>query len=113
MGFQLRQSRSLKTEAYSAYALAAFGIDSALLKRRLPRRRVRLGGARTPCTKEVTLPILADDIVRDFTAASSASALCAAASPRGSISKSSTEWAERRSSAAKSAQKLAGGDLNV
>ena len=52
-------------EAYSAYALAAFGIDSAMLKEGC-RAGEFVSAGTNAMYKEVTLPILADDVVRDF-----------------------------------------------
>ena len=54
-----------ENEAYSAYALAAFGIDSALLKEGC-RAGEFVSAGTNAMYKEVTLPILADDVVRDF-----------------------------------------------
>ena len=54
-----------ENEAYSAYALAAFGIDSALLKEGF-RAGEFVSAGTNAMYKEVTLPILADDVVRDF-----------------------------------------------
>lgn len=54
-----------ENEAYNAYALAAFGIDSALLKEGY-RAGEFVSAGTNAMYKEVTLPILADDVVRDF-----------------------------------------------
>lgn len=54
-----------ENEAYSAYALAAFGIDSAMLKEGC-RAGEFVSAGTNAMYKEVTLPILADDVVRDF-----------------------------------------------
>ena len=54
-----------ENEAYSAYALAAFGIDFALLKEGC-RAGEFVSAGTNAMYKEVTLPILADDVVRDF-----------------------------------------------
>lgn len=54
-----------ENEAYNAYALAAFGIDSALLKEGC-RAGEFVSAGTNAMYKEVTLPILADDVVRDF-----------------------------------------------
>lgn len=101
-----------ENEAYSAYALAAFGIDSALLK-----EGCRAGGFVSAGTnamyKEVTLPILADDVVRDFYGGKLSF---------GTLRRCIAAWLYfklyRMGGAAKKlgckvCSKLAGGDLNV
>ena len=51
--------------AYEAYALAAFNVDSALLREGC-RAGEFVSAGTNAMYKEVTLPILADDVVRDF-----------------------------------------------
>lgn len=101
-----------ENEAYSAYALAAFGIDSALLKEGC--RAGEFVSAGTNATyKEVTLPILADDVVRDFYGGKLSF---------GTLRRCIAAWLYfklyRMGGAAKKlgckvCSKLAGGDLNV
>ena len=96
-----------ENEAYSAYALAAFGIDFALLKEGC-RAGEFVSAGTNAMYKEVTLPILADDVVRDFYG--------------GKLSRCIAAWLYfklyRMGGAAKKlgckvCSKLAGGDLNV
>lgn len=54
-----------ENSAYEAYALAAFNVDSALLREGC-RAGEFVSAGTNAMYKEVTLPILADDVVRDF-----------------------------------------------
>ena len=101
-----------ENEAYSAYALAAFGIDSALLKEGCRAGEIVSAGTNA-MYKEVTLPILADDVVRDFYGGKLSF---------GTLRRCIAAWLYfklyRMGGAAKKlgckvCSKLAGGDLNV
>lgn len=101
-----------ENEAYSAYALAAFGIDSALLKEGC-RAGEFVSAGTNAMYKEVTLPILADDVVRDFYGGKLSF---------GTLRRCIAAWLYfklyRMGGAAKKlgckvCSKLAGGDLNV
>lgn len=101
-----------ENEAYSAYALAAFGIDSAMLKEGC-RAGEFVSAGTNAMYKEVTLPILADDIVRDFYGGKLSF---------GTLRRCIAAWLYfklyRMGGAAKKlgckvCSKLAGGDLNV
>lgn len=101
-----------ENEAYSAYALAAFGIDSALLKEGCRAGEFFSAGTNA-MYKEVTLPILADDVVRDFYGGKLSF---------GTLRRCIAAWLYfklyRMGGAAKKlgckvCSKLAGGDLNV
>ena len=101
-----------ENEAYSAYALAAFGIDSALLKEGF-RAGEFVSAGTNAMYKEVTLPILADDVVRDFYGGKLSF---------GTLRRCIAAWLYfklyRMGGAAKKlgckvCSKLAGGDLNV
>ena len=101
-----------ENEAYSAYALAAFGIDSALLKEGC-RACEFVSAGTNAMYKEVTLPILADDVVRDFYGGKLSF---------GTLRRCIAAWLYfklyRMGGAAKKlgckvCSKLAGGDLNV
>jgi hypothetical protein len=101
-----------ENEAYSAYALAAFGIDSALLKEGC-RAGEFVSAGTNAMYKEVTLPILADDVVRDFYGGKLSF---------GTLRRCIAAWLYfklyRMGGAAKklgckACSKLAGGDLNV
>ena len=101
-----------KNEAYNAYALAAFGIDSALLKEGC-RAGEFVSAGTNAMYKEVTLPILADDVVRDFYGGKLSF---------GTLRRCIAAWLYfklyRMGGAAKKlgckvCSKLAGGDLNV
>ncbi len=101
-----------ENEAYSAYALAAFGIDSALLKEGC-RAGDFVSAGTNAMYKEVTLPILADDVVRDFYGGKLSF---------GTLRRCIAAWLYfklyRMGGAAKKlgckvCSKLAGGDLNV
>lgn len=101
-----------ENEAYSAYALAAFGIDSALLKEGC-RADEFVSAGTNAMYKEVTLPILADDVVRDFYGGKLSF---------GTLRRCIAAWLYfklyRMGGAAKKlgckvCSKLAGGDLNV
>lgn len=101
-----------ENEAYSAYALAAFGIDSALLKEGC-RAGEFVSAGTNAMYKEVTLPILADDVVRDFYGGKLSF---------GTLRRCVAAWLYfklyRMGGAAKKlgckvCSKLAGGDLNV
>ena len=101
-----------ENEAYSAYALAAFGIDSALLKEDF-RAGEFVSAGTNAMYKEVTLPILADDVVRDFYGGKLSF---------GTLRRCIAAWLYfklyRMGGAAKKlgckvCSKLAGGDLNV
>lgn len=101
-----------ENEAYSAYALAAFGIDSALLKEG-GRAGEFVSAGTNAMYKEVTLPILADDVVRDFYGGKLSF---------GTLRRCIAAWLYfkfyRMGGAAKKlgckvCSKLAGGDLNV
>ncbi len=101
-----------ENEAYSAYALAAFGIDSALLKENC-RAGEFVSAGTNAMYKEVTLPILADDVVRDFYGGKLSF---------GTLRRCIAAWLYfklyRMGGAAKKlgckvCSKLAGGDLNV
>ncbi len=99
-------------EAYSAYALAAFGVDSAMLKEGC-RAGEFVSAGTNAMYKEVTLPILADDVVRDFYGGKLSF---------GTLRRCIAAWLYfklyRMGGAAKKfgckvCSKLAGGDLNV
>ena len=101
-----------ENEAYSAYALAAFGIDSAMLKEGF-RAGEFVSAGTNAMYKEVTLPILADDVVRDFYGGKLSF---------GTLRRCIAAWLYfklyRMGGAAKKlgckvCSKLAGGDLNV
>ena len=101
-----------ENEAYSAYALAAFGIDSAMLKEGC-RAGEFVSAGTNAMYKEVTLPILADDVVRDFYGGKLSF---------GTLRRCIAAWLYfklyRMGGAAKKlgckvCSKLAGGDLNV
>ena len=101
-----------ENEAYNAYALAAFGIDSALLKEGC-RAGEFVSAGTNAMYKEVTLPILADDVVRDFYGGKLSF---------GTLRRCIAAWLYfklyRMGGAAKKlgckvCSKLAGGDLNV
>lgn len=101
-----------ENEAYSAYALSAFGIDSALLKEGC-RAGEFVSAGTNAMYKEVTLPILADDVVRDFYGGKLSF---------GTLRRCIAAWLYfklyRMGGAAKKlgckvCSKLAGGDLNV
>lgn len=101
-----------ENEAYSAYALAAFGIDFALLKEGC-RAGEFVSAGTNAMYKEVTLPILADDVVRDFYGGKLSF---------GTLRRCIAAWLYfklyRMGGAAKKlgckvCSKLAGGDLNV
>lgn len=101
-----------ENEAYSAYALAAFGIDSALLREGC-RAGEFVSAGTNAMYKEVTLPILADDVVRDFYGGKLSF---------GTLRRCIAAWLYfklyRMGGAAKKlgckvCSKLAGGDLNV
>lgn len=101
-----------ENEAYSAYALAAFGIDSAMLKEGCRAGEIVSAGTNA-MYKEVTLPILADDVVRDFYGGKLSF---------GTLRRCIAAWLYfklyRMGGAAKKlgckvCSKLAGGDLNV
>lgn len=101
-----------ENEAYSAYALAAFGIDSALLKEGC-RAGEFVSAGTNAMYKEVTLPILADDVVRNFYGGKLSF---------GTLRRCIAAWLYfklyRMGGAAKKlgckvCSKLAGGDLNV
>lgn len=101
-----------ENEAYEAYALAAFGVDSALLKEGC-RAGEFVSAGTNAMYKEVTLPILADDVVRDFYGGKLSF---------GTLRRCIAAWLYfklyRMGGAAKKigckvAAKLAGGDLNV
>lgn len=101
-----------ENEAYNAYALAAFGIDSALLKEGC-RACEFVSAGTNAMYKEVTLPILADDVVRDFYGGKLSF---------GTLRRCIAAWLYfklyRMGGAAKKlgckvCSKLAGGDLNV
>lgn len=101
-----------ENEAYSAYAIAVFGIDSALLKEGCRAGEFVSAGTNT-MYKEVTLPILADDVVRDFYGGKLSF---------GTLRRCIAAWLYfklyRMGGAAKKlgckvCSKLAGGDLNV
>lgn len=101
-----------ENEAYSAYALAAFGIDSALLKEGC-RAGEFVSAGTNAMYKEVTLPILSDDVVRDFYGGKLSF---------GTLRRCIAAWLYfklyRMGGAAKKlgckvCSKLAGGDLNV
>ena len=101
-----------ENEAYSAYALAAFDIDSALLKEGC-RAGEFVSAGTNAMYKEVTLPILADDVVRDFYGGKLSF---------GTLRRCIAAWLYfklyRMGGAAKKlgckvCSKLAGGDLNV
>ena len=101
-----------ENEAYNAYALAAFGIDSALLKEGF-RAGEFVSAGTNAMYKEVTLPILADDVVRDFYGGKLSF---------GTLRRCIAAWLYfklyRMGGAAKKlgckvCSKLAGGDLNV
>ena len=101
-----------ENEAYSAYALAAFGIDSAMLKEGC-RAGEFVSVGTNAMYKEVTLPILADDVVRDFYGGKLSF---------GTLRRCIAAWLYfklyRMGGAAKKlgckvCSKLAGGDLNV
>ena len=101
-----------ENEAYSAYALAAFGIDSAMLKEGC-RAGEFVSTGTNAMYKEVTLPILADDVVRDFYGGKLSF---------GTLRRCIAAWLYfklyRMGGAAKKlgckvCSKLAGGDLNV
>lgn len=101
-----------ENEAYSAYALAAFGIDFALLKEGC-RAGEFVSAGTNAMYKEVTLPILADDVVLDFYGGKLSF---------GTLRRCIAAWLYfklyRMGGAAKKlgckvCSKLAGGDLNV
>lgn len=101
-----------ENEAYEAYALAAFGVDSALLKEGC-RAGEFVSAGTNAMYKEVTLPILADDVVRDFYGGKLSF---------GTLRRCIAAWLcfklYRMGGAAKKfgckvCSKLAGGDLNV
>lgn len=101
-----------ENEAYSAYALAACGIDSAMLKEGC-RAGEFVSAGTNAMYKEVTLPILADDVVRDFYGGKLSF---------GTLRRCIAAWLYfklyRMGGAAKKlgckvCSKLAGGDLNV
>ena len=101
-----------ENEAYIAYALAAFGIDSVLLKEGC-RAGEFVSAGTNAMYKEVTLPILADDVVRDFYGGKLSF---------GTLRRCIAAWLYfklyRMGGAAKKlgckvCSKLAGGDLNV
>ncbi|HCD90532.1 MAG TPA: hypothetical protein DEQ52_02215 [Ruminococcaceae bacterium] len=101
-----------ENEAYNAYALAAFGIDSAMLKEGC-RAGEFVSAGMNAMYKEVTLPILADDVVRDFYGGKLSF---------GTLRRCIAAWLYfklyRMGGAAKKlgckvCSKLAGGDLNV
>ena len=110
--FSAAAKPSFENEAYNAYALAAFGIDSALLKEGF-RAGEFVSAGTNAMYKEVTLPILADDVVRDFYGGKLSF---------GTLRRCIAAWLYfklyRMGGAAKKlgckvCSKLAGGDLNV
>ena len=101
-----------ENSAYEAYALAAFNVDSALLREGC-RAGEFVSAGTNAMYKEVTLPILADDVVRDFYGGKLSF---------GTLRRCVTAWLYfklyRMGGAAKKlgckiCSKLAGGDLNV
>lgn len=101
-----------ENSAYEAYALAAFNVDSALLREGC-RAGEFVSAGTNAMYKEVTLPILADDVVRDFYGGKLSF---------GTLRRCVAAWLYfklyRMGGAAKKlgckiCSKLAGGDLNV
>ena len=101
-----------ENSAYEAYALAAFNVDSALLREGC-RAGEFVSAGTNAMYKEVTLPILADDVVRDFYGGQLSF---------GTLRRCVAAWLYfklyRMGGAAKKlgckiCSKLAGGDLNV